>query len=310
MHRRGVMHRDINPANIVLSAATGPRAWSTSRWRLRSPRSVPGSRTRARSSARWPTWRRSRPGAPAGRWTSAPTCTRWAPRCTRLATGRPPFEARRPAAAAPRPSGAGADAAGAAERRPAAPLSDIIMRLLEKEPERRYQSAEGLAHDLARAAGRLAHGEPARFALWRARLPAAAVAAVAAGRPRAEIGGAAKRRSTRPLQGRCRGVLVAGAPGVGKTALINELRPMVTAPARLVRRRQVRPVPARPGVRRASRRRSARSAGCCWPSRSRSWRALRERHPATRSGQRRAGRRDQPEFALLLGVPPEVRRIR
>jgi predicted ATPase len=29
--------------------------------------------------------------------------------------------------------------------------------------------------------------------------------------------------------GRCRGMLVAGAPGVGKTALVNELRPVVTS---------------------------------------------------------------------------------
>ena len=30
------------------------------------------------------------------------------------------------------------------------------------------------------------------------------------------------------LAGRCRGVLVSGAPGVGKTALVDELRPVVT----------------------------------------------------------------------------------
>nr|BFE72105.1 hypothetical protein GCM10020092_054060 [Actinoplanes digitatis] len=29
-------------------------------------------------------------------------------------------------------------------------LSDIVARLLEKEPARRYQSAEGLVHDLTR----------------------------------------------------------------------------------------------------------------------------------------------------------------
>ena len=30
------------------------------------------------------------------------------------------------------------------------------------------------------------------------------------------------------LAGRCRGVLISGAPGVGKTALVDELRPVVT----------------------------------------------------------------------------------
>lgn len=44
-------------------------------------------------------------------------------------------------------------------------LSDIILRLLEKEPERRYQSAEGLAFDLARLAGQQARADATPFAL-------------------------------------------------------------------------------------------------------------------------------------------------
>src|SRR4051812_33029730 len=42
-------------------------------------------------------------------------------------------------------------------------LSDIVMRLLEKEPERRYQSAEGLRHDLARLRERIAGGQNGSF---------------------------------------------------------------------------------------------------------------------------------------------------
>jgi hypothetical protein len=34
-----------------------------------------------RSPGRWRTWRQRPPGGPAGRWISAPTCTRWARRC-------------------------------------------------------------------------------------------------------------------------------------------------------------------------------------------------------------------------------------
>ena len=52
------------------------------------------------------------------------------------------------------------------------------------------------------------------------------------------------------LAGRCRGVLVGGAPGVGKTVLVDELRPVVTGAGWLVRDGQVRPVPAGSGVRR------------------------------------------------------------
>ena len=36
IHRRGVMHRDISPANIVISPATGGHVWWASAWRRRS----------------------------------------------------------------------------------------------------------------------------------------------------------------------------------------------------------------------------------------------------------------------------------
>jgi serine/threonine protein kinase len=45
------------------------------------------------------------------------------------------------------------------------PFSDIVMRLLEKEPDRRYQSAQGVAHDLARLAGALQAGAAGAFPL-------------------------------------------------------------------------------------------------------------------------------------------------
>jgi len=107
-------------------------------------------------------------------------------------------------------------------------LSDIVMRLLEKEPDRRYQSAEGLAHDLGLLRDRLATGEPVAFLLgehdFAARLspPARPI-----GRE-AELA-ALQGAFAHTLQGRGRGVMIAGSPGVGKTMLISELRPLVTA---------------------------------------------------------------------------------
>ncbi|SFV00737.1 diguanylate cyclase domain-containing protein [Pseudoduganella namucuonensis] len=101
-------------------------------------------------------------------------------------------------------------------------LSDLILRLLEKEPDRRYQSAEGLLHDLAR----LAAGAPP-FALGENDFPRRlAPPSRLAGRERetAELGAA----FGRARDGGLRGILVAGAPGVGKTALINELRAIAT----------------------------------------------------------------------------------
>lgn len=107
-------------------------------------------------------------------------------------------------------------------------LSDIIMRLLEKEPDRRYQSADGLANDLHRLRDALLNGKASAFPLgqhdFASRLspPSRLI-----GRD-AEIG-TLRDSIDRAIEGRCPCLLVAGAPGVGKTALINEMRPLVTA---------------------------------------------------------------------------------
>ena len=123
---------------------------------------------------------------------------------------------------------------------------EIVMHLLEKEPDNRYQSAEGVLHDL-RAAAR-----PRR----RLRSASASTTSRRGCCRRRGWWGASTRSAAlraafeRALTGRCRGVLVSGAPGVGKTALVNELRPTVTASDGWFVAGQVRPVPARPGVRR------------------------------------------------------------
>lgn len=111
-----------------------------------------------------------------------------------------------------------------ADRVPELPplLSDVVARLLEKEPDRRYQSASGLAHDLTELSeGRLERlGErdyPVRLS--------------APSRPvgrEAEI--AALREAFHASLGtRHRGIMVSGGPGVGKSTLINELRVLVAA---------------------------------------------------------------------------------
>ena len=144
-----------------------------------------------------------------------------------LATGEPPFGSGDPLrlthdhlARVPVPP---------AQVNPAVPepLSEIIMHLLEKEPDNRYQTAEGVVYDLerlrdadARAAAALRVGEhdvPLRL-LPPSRLVGRddEVAALRGGvRGRAGGRGAAA-------------VLVGGAPGVGKTALVDQLRPVVT----------------------------------------------------------------------------------
>jgi signal transduction histidine kinase len=108
-----------------------------------------------------------------------------------------------------------------------APLSDIVMHLLEKEPDNRYQTADGVVYDLERLGAVRAGSGPVELRVGEQDVPLrlrppsrlvgreAEVAALAAAFEDA-------------LAGRRRGVLVSGAPGVGKTALVHDLRPVVT----------------------------------------------------------------------------------
>jgi signal transduction histidine kinase len=105
-------------------------------------------------------------------------------------------------------------------------LSNIIVRLLAKAPEQRYQSAEGLLHDLQRVRGELEHGGDGVFDLgerdFGARL---APPAYLVGRDaeRTLLLGAFADAMHTPR----RTVLVEGPAGVGKSSLVNELRPVV-----------------------------------------------------------------------------------
>jgi predicted ATPase len=106
------------------------------------------------------------------------------------------------------------------------PLARVIMHLLEKDPDHRYQTADGVAFDLKRlrdfgaaAAAGLRVGErdvPLRL------VPPSRLAG------REDEVAALEAAFAEALAGRCRGVLIGGAPGVGKTALVDQLRPVVT----------------------------------------------------------------------------------
>ena len=227
MHRRGVIHRDITPANIVISAGGAPClvdfALATSLAEIRPEFTQHGEIVGTLAYlAPEQTGRTGRPvDQRADLYALGATLYE-------LATGGPPFSTG-PAARllhdhlARVPVPPAAVVPGVPE-----PLSAIIMHLLEKEPDNRYQSADGLVHDLerlrhARADPRTAaprvgeHDVPVRL------LPPSRLA----GRDAevAELRGA----FAQALDGRCAGVLISGAPGVGKTALAGELRTAAAA---------------------------------------------------------------------------------
>jgi diguanylate cyclase (GGDEF)-like protein len=112
-----------------------------------------------------------------------------------------------------------------------AALSGIIVRLLEKEPDRRYQSGQGVVADLSRLLEALTgdlptDGRDVGFALGTADFPTQICAPSELVGRETEVA-ALRSAFDDALAGHGRGVLVTGEPGVGKSVLIDELRSVV-----------------------------------------------------------------------------------
>ena len=226
MHRARVMHRDITPSNIVISRGGIPClvdfALATSLAEIR-----PGFTHHAEITGTLAYLAPEATGRTARPVDQRADLYALGAVLYELATGGPPFGTGDPLrlthdllARVPVPP---------IQVNPAVPglLSDIIMHLLEKEPDHRYQTADGLLHDLEQLLA--AQGRPAAGAL-RVGERDVPLRLLPPSRPAArEVEVAALAAAfEEALAGRCRGVLVGGAPGVGKTVLADELRPVVT----------------------------------------------------------------------------------
>ena len=226
MHRRGVMHRDITPANVVLSGDGVPclvdfalaSSFAEIRPEFTHHGEIVGTLAYLAPEA---TGRTGRPvDQRADLYALGATLYE-------LATGAPPFGSGDPLrlihdhlARVPVPP-------AEANRAVPAPLSEIIMHLLAKEPDNRYQTGDGLMYDLERVREARTHPAAVVFGVGEHDFPARLL-------PPSRLAGrddevaALEAAFAGALAGRCRGVLVGGVPGVGKTALANQLRPVVT----------------------------------------------------------------------------------
>ena len=227
MHRRGVMHRDITPANIVISRDGAPClvdfALATSLAEMR-PEFTHHSEIVGTLAYLAP----EQTGRTGRSVDQRADLYALGATLYELATGDAAVRLRRSVAAGPRPPGAGAGAAGAGEPgRPGA-----VVRRSSCTCWRRSRTT-GTRARRAWSTTWSGCGTPRPA-------PAALRCGSASGTSRC---GCCRRRgwwaattrwrrcgrrSRTRWPGRCRGVLVGGAPGVGKTALVDELRPVVT----------------------------------------------------------------------------------
>jgi predicted ATPase/signal transduction histidine kinase len=302
MHRRGVLHQNVNPDNILLH---GPErlpllidfhlatTFAEERPGFTHHREIRGNLTYLAPEQTGRTGRSV--DLRADLYALGATLYE-------SATGRPPFEAQDPLqllrdhlARLPIPP---------VQLRADLPeaLSQIILRLLEKEPERRYQSAEGLAHDLAQVQRAFGQGDTRPQRLGEHDFPMQLSAPARLVGRNAEIG-ALRQALDDAVQGRARIVLVAGAPGVGKSSLINELRPMVTArrgwfvSGKFDQYRHDAPAAPAQAIHALGRLLLAEPEAELAVQRERILRAL---------GANAALMCNGPEFALLLGPQPDV----
>ena len=146
-HQRGVLHRDLKPANILLDGAGQPQVTDFGIAKLLAG---DGSGPLSMTVLGTPGYMAPEQAAGGTQLTTAADVFSLGAILYRLLTSHPPFEAPTPVATLQQ----------VIEREPAAPrscnatidrdLETICLKCLNKDPQRRYQSAEALADDLER----------------------------------------------------------------------------------------------------------------------------------------------------------------
>jgi predicted ATPase/signal transduction histidine kinase/CheY-like chemotaxis protein len=222
IHDRGIIHCDLNPANVLLNRDTGELALADfgASVRAGTDPTLPGSTSALMGTLAYmapeQTGRMNRPVDYRTDFYSLGVTI------YELCTGRLPFDTDDPLELVH--SHLARHPVPLHELEPGIPeaVSDIVAKLMAKMPEDRYQSARGCAHDLRRCQLQLeAHGHVERFALGQRDIERFRIPSQLYGRE-PELR-ALRSAAVRAAAGGRELMLVAGKPGIGKSALIKEL---------------------------------------------------------------------------------------
>ncbi|HET9624505.1 MAG TPA: AAA family ATPase [Kofleriaceae bacterium] len=228
VHAAGIIHKDVTPGNIVFNAATGETrlidfdiatAWRTAETGFVSPRALEGT---LRYMAPEQTGRMNRAtDHRADLYAFGVTLFE-------MLTGRLPFTDSDTLSIVHAHLAVRPPAPHTIDPSLPRPVSAIVMKLLAKAPEDRYQTAEGLLVDLQTCLERYTlTGRIDDFALGRQDVPRQfELPSKLYGR--GEELRALVKAFERCAAGAVETVLVAGRSGVGKTTLVRELFPLIT----------------------------------------------------------------------------------
>jgi serine/threonine protein kinase len=158
VHKRGIVHRDLQPANVLLGPADEEdRPYGLPKLtdfglslRLNRGRGDPSAPSPSTAVVGTPSY--MAPEQAAGDSAVGPAADLWALGAIlyELLTGRPPFRGAGPIETLEQVRTADPDPPRSLRPETPAELEAICLKCLEKDPQKRYASAEGLADDLER----------------------------------------------------------------------------------------------------------------------------------------------------------------